>query len=76
MDDHAHEILSDLYERLNNGQNSGEIRFTTNSLEKKQFLEDVEYLKEIGLINVIAFSSGFIDIELTSFGIDYMDQYC
>jgi hypothetical protein len=76
LDNHTHEILSDLFERLNNGHSSGEIRFTTNSLEKKQLIEDVEYLKEIGLINVIAFSSGFVDIELTSFGIDYMEQYC
>jgi len=75
VDDEQKQILVELYDRYKSGKRGGGYSFKGMShKEKRSLINKLTYLEEKGLIDIYAWSSGFIEFRITSFGVDFVEN--
>jgi hypothetical protein len=75
MTNEQNQLLTDLYECYQNGKRGNHIDLTgITSIEKQSILVQIKYLEDKDLICVEAQSAGFIELSLTSDGIDFIEN--
>lgn len=75
MTDNQRQILNDLYNRYKAGERGASISLMgIESKEKQSILVQLRYLEEKGLIDIYAQAIGFVELRITSDGIDFIEN--